>query len=72
MSDAPFVLRVGIDDVHLLRLLASVLDISFDDLSEKVIHDGIARLTPPARIEADLAAERARVRAAIADLRRAL
>ncbi|MGV9823365.1 hypothetical protein [Nocardia xishanensis] len=67
--EVPFVLRVSVHDVQLLQLLARVLGISFHDLSEKVIHDGVQRVDPPDRIEADLAAERARLLAAIAELR---
>lgn len=71
MHEPPFVLKISRHDLELLQRLAQVLGLAFpDDLSRKLVSDGVWRLNEPATIEVDLAAERERLLKVIAELKR--
>jgi hypothetical protein len=70
MHELPYVLRIHPYDLQLLQRLAEFLGLEFpDDLSQKLVRDGIARLYSPETLEAALVAERARLLMAIAELK---
>ncbi|MGW6426913.1 hypothetical protein ACWF82_29935 [Nocardia sp. NPDC055053] len=69
MANMTFTVRISPRDHELLTSLAAIRNQSVAELSRELLSDGIRRLLDPEEIERRIAAERARLLAAAAELR---
>lgn len=63
-----YTVRINPRDHELIHSLAAIKNESVAEVSRQIIHDGIKRLLDPAEIDKRIAAERARLYAAAAEL----